>query len=234
MLKQLVNRFTAVSIVGVDLGSSWLKVVELGHADNRILLRRCAVTAVEGDDAAALLKRLLSDAGITATHAALGLAAPGVIVRPFQFPLMPKKELMSAIKLESEQAIINGHSSNEMAIDWHTFSSHSQDSVRGLLAVVPKTIVAARLQVAKAAELRPVVVDVEGLALWNAYWALVGTQEPTPNTVPLMNIGASTTNLVIAKGPDELILVRDFQLGAQALTKGQKLEWRDEVRDSLG
>jgi Tfp pilus assembly PilM family ATPase len=234
MLKQLVNRFTTSPLVGVDLGSAALKVIEVEQADGRVILRRCAVAAVERHDPVTLLKRLLSEASITTTHAALGLASPEVIVKPFQFPSMPKKELVSAIHLEAEEAVLNGHPSNDMAIDWQTFSSRSKESVRGLLAVVPRTVITTRLQTVKAAGLHPTVVDVEGLALWNAYWALVGSQEPTPKTVLLVNIGAQITNLVIAKGPDELMLVRDVQLGAKALAEGQGKDWAAEVRDSLG
>jgi Tfp pilus assembly PilM family ATPase len=63
---------------------------------------------------------------------------------------------------------------------------------------------------------------------------LRGRKESAPKTVLLMNIGTRSTNLVIAKGPDELILIRDLPLGAKALTDGEEKEWITEVRDSLG
>jgi len=69
--------------------------------------------------------------------------------------------------------------------------------------------------------------------LWNAYWTLVGRKESSSKTVLLVNIGARTTNLVIAKGPDELILIRDFQLAGGRLVKGQEKEWAEEISDSL-
>ena len=234
MLKHLVDRLTTTSIVGVDFGSAALKLVELAAREGQAVLRRCAVQALPGGGAsAAVLKRLCDETGIATTHAALGLASPEVIVKPFQFPPMPKKELASAVRLAAEQAILNGHAPGDMAVDWHTLS-RSQESIRGLLAVVPKAAVSARLETAKAAGLRPAVVDVEGLALWNAYWVLAGAQEPTPKTVLLVNVGAHTTNLVIAKGPDELLLIRDLQLGTTSLETDQTADWVAEVRDSLG
>ena len=234
MLRQLVTQFTTTPLVGVDLGSAALKVVQLSRTGGHITLRRCHVAAVDREHPANTLKQVISEMGITSPRAALGLASPEVIVRPFQFPAMPKKELDSAIQLEAEQAILNGHALGGMAIDWNIFSSSANEPIRGLLAVVPKEALAERLHAAKAAGLRASVVDVEGLALWNAYWVLVGSREPAPKTVLLVNVGAHTTNLVIAKGPDQLILVRDLQMGAAALAHGQEKEWVTEVRDSLG
>jgi len=232
MLKQLVTPFTTTPLVGVDLGSAALKIVELGHAEGQVILRRCRVTAVELEQSAGAIKQVLSDLGIASPQVALGLASPEVIVRPFQFPAMPKKELNSAIQLEAEQAILNGHALGGMAVDWHILSS--SDTIRGLLAVVPKELLTERLRAAKTAGLRPSVVDVEGLALWNAFWVLVGSHQTPPKTVLLVNVGAQTTNLVIAKGPDQLFLVRDLQLGQRALAKGQEKDWVAEIRDSLG
>ncbi len=235
MLKQLMNRLTTVPMVGVDLGSAVLKVVQVSRSEEGIVLKRCAVATIEkNDDPLILLKRALKDAGISIVHAAIGLVSPEVVARSFQFPRMPKKELVNAIQLEAEQAILNGHSPSEITVDWHLLASKSKDFIRGVLAVVPKEVIAARLELAKAAGLNPVVVDVEALALWNAYWVLVGSQDSTPKVVLLMNIGARTTNLVIAKGSDELILVRDIQLGIEQLTGGQEEDWISEVSDSLG
>lgn len=233
MLKQLVEQLTVAPMLGVDLGSSAIKVVELGTSAGRLVLRRCAVGAVDGGDAAGALRQLLTDAGITATEAAISLASPELIVRPLQLPPMPKKELAAAIRLEVEQAILNGHAPEEMAIDWYLFGSRTEGLRRGLLAVVPKTVLAERMAVAQRIGLRPVAVDVDGLALWNAYWRLVGQPHMSGKTVLLINVGVSTTNLVIAKGPDELLLIRDVRLGSHAITHDHAADWLEELRDSL-
>lgn len=232
MLRRVVDRLTTVSIVGIDVGSGWVKVVEVAQARDRVVVRRCAMAARESQEPAVVLKRLMSDAGLSTPHAALGLASPEVIVRPVQFPPMPPRELASAVRLEAEQAILNGHALSEVAIDWHVLSA-SKRSIRGLLAVVPKSVLMARLHIAKTAGLRPFVVDVEGLALWNAYWTLMASRMPTSQTVLIINIGVHTTNVVIARSPDELLLVRDVQLGAEVVATGRGDDWLTEVCDSL-
>ncbi len=222
------------SLVAVDMGTAALKVVEVVPSQERVVLGRCAIVAVEGQDYTETLRKFLNDTGIHAKQVSLGLASPEVIVKPFKFPRMPKAELEKAVLLQAEQAILSDYSLNDVTIDGHLLPPYSNGSIHGLFAVVPKPVLAARLQIARLAGLDPVVVDVEGLALWNAYWMLEGRLEPEPKTVLLLNVGAHTTNLVIARGPDELILLRDFQLGAQAIGKGQEKDWITEVRDSLG
>jgi Tfp pilus assembly PilM family ATPase len=235
MLTQLVDRLTTTPLIGVDIGSAAIKVAELARIQGRVMLRRCGVSRLDGRDPSTALRRLLSEANVTTAQAAVALGSPQLIVKPFMFPAMPKKELRNAIKLEAEQAILNGHAIREMAVDWHTLGTPSSKSgIRGVVSVVPKKLVAERLKPVKDAGLRPLVADVEGLALWNAYWTLIGSQEASPKTVLLMNIGAATTNVVVARGADELVLVRDLQLGGTALAGGQEQDWLAEVRDSLG
>jgi len=220
--------------VGIDIGSSFIKAVEVTQTDGKILLKRCGVASTEGIDPIEPLQKLLAEANITARYAAVSVAAPEVVVRPFAFPKMPRKELLNAIRLESETELLHGRTKDLMAVDWHTFPEGTEEVTRGLLAIAPKAALFGRVDLLKKAGLRPVVADVAGLALWNAYWALRGSKESSPQTVLLMNIGSRSTNLVIAKGPDGLMLVRDLPLGAKALTEGQEKEWITEVRDSLG
>ena len=49
----------------------------------------------------------------------------------------------------------------------------------------------------------------------------------------LVNVGSRTTNLVMVKGQDELVLLRDLRLGGTALRAGRQAEWLEEIRDSL-
>lgn len=233
-LTRLVKRWTTIPLVGMDLGSRMLKVVELGQSGGQIILRRAAVKEVEKNNSTNFLRGVLRDAGIATNQVALGLASPEVVARSFQFPHMPKKEFDNALRIEAEQAVLNGHSLDEVEIDWHLFSSDSSELMRGLLAVVPKALIADRIQKFKTGGLEPRVVDIEGLALWNAYWVLVGREESISKTVFLINLGIQTTNLVITKGSNELILMRDLQLGSWAIEKGREKEWIAEIRDSLG
>ena len=233
-LKELFNQLTTFPIIGLDLGSAALKAVEVAYSPSgEILLRRAVVVRIDEKVSPLFIKRTLADAGFKTLNVAVGISSPELVARSFQFPLMPKKELNQAIQIEAEHTILNGHTLDDMAIDWHAFPL-AGESIRGILAVVPKTVMEKRTQNFKSAGVHLRIVDVEGLALWNAYWILKGKKEAVSKTVLLINIGAGTTNLVIAKGPDELMLVRDFALGERAFANGQGKDWGAEIADSLG
>lgn len=233
MIERLIERFTRVSIVGLDVGSTRIKAAELVRSNGSLFLRRAAVESIGEEGAAVAMTRLIAAAGFKATHAVLGLASPEVIVQPFSFARLPKKELAGAIRIEAEHAILNGHQPDAMAVDWYLFNPQSRESMRGLLAVVPKETLAAETRVVHTAGLVPAIVDVKGLALWNAYWTLSGSRNAEPKTTLLINVDAHSTNLTIAKGASELILVRDLHVGAQSPGGIQAGEWVSELRDSL-
>ena len=232
-IRQTVEHLTAASCLGVDIGSSAIKVVELIGSNERPILRRAIVLSIENGDPVYTLKKILAEGDFQTSKAALALASPQVIVQPFKFPQMPKKELNNVVHFEAEHAILNGHSPDEMALDWYEHLSSGTATTRGLLAVIPKEMVSNRTQLAKTAGLVPVVVDVEALALWNAYWFLLGSQNEASKTILLVNIGAKGTNLVVAKEPNELILTRDIEIGKTALDSGKASELVSEIHDSL-
>ncbi len=221
-----------MSVVGTDIGSSTLKVAELCSSSNRITLRRCAVAALDGRKPLEALKRLIASKGIEAQEAAVGVSSPELIVKPFKFPSMPKKELSKAIRMEAEQDVLNGYPFNDMTIAWHMLPSFANDTCRGLLAAVPKSVVSNRIELVQAAGLKPIVVDVEALALWNAYWTLSGRKDSL-KTVLLANIGDETTHVAIVRSPDDLILVREFPMGSGSLQGEELSEWLTDMKDSF-
>ena len=233
LLGQVFQEISSASLLGVDFGSAYLKAVELVRSGDQLFLRRCSLLEVSGGNSVEGLKRFLAESPHRSVRAVVGISSPEAVVKPFRFSHLSRKELKAAVKLEAEQAILNGHALNDMAVDWHLFRSGSLETVNGICAVVPKKDLSSRLEKIRAAGLRPVVMDVEGLALWNAYWVLQGKRERLPGAVLLVNVGAKMTNLVVARSPEELILLRDFQFGSQALAQGLSKEWVAEVRDSI-
>ncbi len=219
------------SIVAADVGSATVKMAQVDGSGGKVVLRHGAVSAIDGKGPVSLLKQLLADAKINSRQVAFAVASPEVVIRSFEFPKMAQEELEKAIRLEAERASLSGEPIEEMVVDWHILSSNG--TTRGILAMVPRKAILPRLNLAQEAGLSPILVDVEGLALWNCYWELSGRKESAAKTVLLLNIGAGTTNLVIAQGPDQIILIRDFPLGARLFQAGPGDDWLAEVRDSL-
>ena len=234
LLAQALKELAAApAVAGVDLGSAFLKGVELTGTGPGVRLRRCVVLEIVGRDVVQALRELVLSERLGTTRVVVGIASPEAVVKPFRFPRMSGRELRAAMSLEAEQAILNGHTLSEMAVDWHLLKSDSKEFVRGLCAVVPRKALVERISKIRSAGFRPQAVGVEALALWKAYWTLAVGQIPAGKAGLVINVGARTTNLVIARGADQLILTRDFQVESPVSTRRLGKEWAADVRDSV-
>lgn len=233
MIARLWNQYAGRSAVGLDIGSAFVKAAEVVCSKGTYFLKRSVLAEVNGSGPAPAVRKALGGGNFCAGRLAAGVASPETIVRPFLFPRMPRRELACALKLEAESSILNGHQPHEMAVDWQTFEAQPDGQSRGLLAVVPKELLSARNALIASAGYRPNVVDIQGLALWNAFWLLYGCRKTQDKTVLLLNIGKHSTNLVIISGRDGLKLLRDFELGLDAIDGGRYPEWEAEIGDSL-
>ena len=103
-LETLIDRLTTVSLVGLDIGSAALKVVELEVSRKQIFLSRASVQSVSSEkNPASSLRDFLRNAKISAKSVAIGIASPEVTARVFSFPPMPKREFQQAIRLEADR-----------------------------------------------------------------------------------------------------------------------------------
>lgn len=233
LINKFIRRTTAQRVVGIDAGSAAVKVVELVRDGAKVRLSRYAIVPTDKNNVSESLGHARREAGNGFHKVAMGIASPEVVLKPFDFPPMPWKELRSAIRLEAEQAILNGHTLDEMAIDWQVFPAEDGERLKGVLAVVPKSVINERMRIAENAGIHPAIIDVDGLALWNAYWVLLGSRELAPGPIALVHVGAGTTNIVVIRGSHEIGLLRDVRIGGMGINEGRSREWLDEVRDSL-
>ena len=232
MIQKIGEFLTASRIVGLDMGATTVRMAEVAQSDEGLVLCRAAIVDVDPKDLAQSLKRAMFENGFKTRRVALGLSSPELVVQAFQFPRMPKNEMINAIELEAEHAILNGHPLEKMAVDWHFLNDGSGDLKRGLLAVIPQEVLFDQIRIAKTAGLDPLIVDVKSLALWNTYWTLLGKKGPVSRTVLLIHLDVRMTHFVVVQGAETLILARDIQLGTASL-QNDKDAWFSELNDSL-
>jgi Tfp pilus assembly PilM family ATPase len=236
-LQQLIEKQIEVPVVGVDLGSSTLKVVEIQRTKDQIKLKNATAVSIGTHNPAKLLRQILEEYGVQTKEVVLGLSSPELVVRPFQFPMMSRKELQGAIMIEAEQAVLNGASLSKMTVDWYTYdegpAAAGEKMISGIMAVVPQKVMDKHLHVIGEAGLIPRILDVKSLALWNAYWTLTGHHESVGKSVLLVHLGFNTTQLILARGMKQLILVRDLEMGANHIRDGAEPEWTLEIMNSI-
>ena len=220
----------ATLAVGIDVGTSSVKAVALkrtgsgyslksvGQAD----IRRSEFHPEESPQAIAeaplrALERVSQDSAFSRKACAFAVSGPRVAPRLFKFPSIPKGEVEQAIRFEAEQII--PFDLAQAALDFVLFDEAMEEGkpvMEGLVVAVHKEEVDKRFVLLKSAGYDPVVLDIDTLALANAFGETEGINER--ETVALINIGARFTNLSIMHGPRRCF-VRDIATGGDMLTR---------------
>lgn len=197
------------ALVGLDIGSSAVKAVELEatRKGRRVVaaaaapLPRDAIAdgAILDGDAVAGAIRGVFDAHPFRTRAvAASLSGSDVLVRTITVPRMSDSELDESLYWEIDQYV--PADIGDVTLDYQVLD-RGTDGDRGdrmdvLLVVANRDRVAGLARVVERAGLVPVVVDVDALALCNAHASNDGTGR---DAVVLAHAGASSVTVVVAR-----------------------------------
>jgi type IV pilus assembly protein PilM len=213
------------SIVGLDIGSSALKAVELRPARNGFELMHIAHynlqpdTIVDGhiidlNHVSDCINRIWADNHIKTNQVATSLSGHAVIVKKITLPAMPEEELDEQIHWEAEQYI--PFDINDVNL-YHEVTGHdpSTQNMDVLLVACKRDKINQFTQVISQAGKQPVIVDVDAFALQNAYEF---NYHPMPDmTTALLDIGASVMTINVVRGTTS-VFTRDISAGGNQFT----------------
>lgn len=217
-------------LIGIDIGSHAIKLVRLRTAGDSFQLANLALLPLTPDAVAdgvindistvqAALQRLTTLEKITEKDAALALSGHSVIVKKVQMVRMSEDELANAMPYEAEQHIpFDVYDVNtDFQILTHTLDEGQRSGQMDiLLAAAKKGRVEELCVVAQGANLNPVVIDVDMLALMNGF-ELNYPEAVDGHVVSLIHLGASLMTVLIVK--DGLsTFQRDIALGGNQYT----------------
>jgi type IV pilus assembly protein PilM len=221
------------NLVGVDIGSSSIKVCQLHEGRRGLELIRFGYadlppqTIVDGhvmNSSAVVdqLSRMFHDAKIKTRDVAMGVSGQSVIIRKITVPMMTQAELAEQIQWEAEQHI--PFDIKDVHIDYEVLRRRPENAQMDLLLVAAKRDeIRDYAQLARDAKLRPVVVDIDAFTVQNVFEFSRGL--PPDQTVALINAGASLSTLnVVARGVSTF--TRDISNGGNFIS--------DEIRKKLG
>jgi type IV pilus assembly protein PilM len=222
------------SLVGLDIGSSAIKAIELKPAGKGYKVAAVGVEPIPPDsivdgaiiDSAAVsegIRRLFLNKQFRTKSVAASLSGNSVIVKKITLPVMSDQELAESIYWEAEQYIpfdIQDVNLDYEVIDPGT-GPESQGAMEVLLVAAKKDKIADYTGVIAQAGRTPVVVDVDAFALQNAYEANYGFE--TAGVVVLLNAGASAININILTG-GQSVFTRDVSMGGNAFTEAVQKE----------
>jgi type IV pilus assembly protein PilM len=214
-------------IVGIDIGSSSVKLVQLGEQKGSFTLRKVGLlplppeaivdnTLMDSSSIAETILKLIDNLDVTAKEAACSVSGNSVIIRKIALPAMPPEELDDQIHWEAEQYI--PFDINDVNVDFQILDSDLDDPTKMnvLLVASKKDIVNDYMAVFNEAGIRLSVVDVDSFAIQSAF-ELNYDVEPDEVTA-LINIGAGIMNLNIVKHGVSLF-TRDVQMGGNLYTE---------------
>ena len=223
------------NVVGLDIGSSAVKAVELKPAGKGYRVVAFGHEPVPADsivDGAIIDAGAVADAirrvfdgkkGFKTKEVCASLSGNAVIVKKITLPVMTPSELDDSISWEAEQYIpfdIQDVNLDYQILDPGT-GPDSRGSMEVLLVAAKKEKIGDYTSVIAQAGRTPVVVDVDAFALQNAYEANYGL-DPR-EVVVLMNAGASAVNINILQG-DQSVFTRDISIGGNAYTEAVQKE----------
>jgi type IV pilus assembly protein PilM len=222
----------AKSLVGLDLGSSAVKAIELKPVGKSYKVTAYGSEPIPPDsivdgaiiDAGAVvsaLRRLFESRNIKTKEVAASLSGNAVIVKKISLPVMTEAELAESIYWEAEQYI--PFDIQDVNLDYQILDG--RDTGRGtmdvLLVAAKNEKIADYTGVIAQAGRTAVVIDVDAFALQNAYEANYGADAGA--VVVLLNAGASATNINILSG-EQSVFTRDISIGGNAYTEALQKE----------
>lgn len=213
--------FGGKKFLGIDIGTSNIKIVELKLGGNKPMLSNYAWIYLDGlmgdrDLKAAYfdtvlpeyMKRMVSEAGIKSKKASFSIPAFGGLITLIEFPEMAKEDLDQAIKFEAHKYIPTNL--DDVVLSWDIVSKKSEASgavqnvaspqrtqgggkIQVLLVAAPKSKVAKYVKLAKEAKLELDSIEIESFSLVRS---LVGNDQ---GNFMIIDIGSRVCNIILVE-----------------------------------
>jgi len=213
------------NVVGLDIGSSAIKLVELKEKKGgtyqlvKLGLERLSPEAIvdgsimDSSMVVETISKLNSEKAVKNSNYATSLSGHSVIIKKISLPAMSPEELAESIQWEAEQYI--PFDINDVNLDYVPLNTGTGDNVEVILVAVKKEKINDYTSVISQTGKIPALVDVDAFALQNAYEYNADGDES--KVVALVNIGASVTNVnVISHGNS--MFWRDITFGGNQYT----------------
>jgi type IV pilus assembly protein PilM len=222
-------------LVGLDIGSSGIKLVQLKENRGRYVLQKFGFkplepevivdgTVMDEGRVVSAIKELFEETNVKVKQVAVSISGHAVIIKKIGLPPMPDEELEGQVRLAAEQYI--PFDINEVNIDFSVLSSSEAASdIQGEMSII---LVAAKkdkinelTELVRGAGLLPLVMDVDAFAIENMH--AINYPVSQEDTTALVNIGASVMNINIVRGGTSLF-TRDIPIGGNRYTEAIQRE----------
>lgn len=227
--KMIRSRTGAGNLLGLDIGTTSVKIIQLTKSAEGFKLARWAHIPLDVKtneptledqrrSAVTSLKLYLAGQKGINKNAALSVAGGSVIVRFVTFPSMPLQELAKIIEFESESYI--PFAIQDVFLDFYVLGNITEEGQRKIetvLVAAKKDYVTGKVGIVTSGGLSPKVVDVDAFAIEYAF-NMSNQVQQAGQAVFIAHGGASVTNLVIIENGQSRV-VRDVLIGGNTFNK---------------
>ena len=195
--------------IGVDVGSTAVRVAEVAAGDIPVVVRAAQVPLPPGvveagevrqpEAVAEALREVWSKSGVKSKQVHLGVGNQRVVVREVALPWLPEKELRDTLGFQVQEFI--PMASDDAVLDFDPLGEMNQGGrrmVRILLVAAHRPMVNALVEAALAAKLDPQGIDLTPFAVVRA----VGTGDEgldldSSGDEAIVDIGAQVTSICV-------------------------------------
>lgn len=217
-------------LIGVDISSTSVKVLELSVKNNRYWVESYALVPLpEGsvveknilnpEAVGDALERAVNLANVQSTHVALAVPTSMVITKIIEMDAdMNDDEREIQIRDDAEQYI--PFPLDEASLDFEVLPDRlaNPNRVNVLLVATRIENVEARAEALELGGLTPKIADVESFAIENAFKVFSDTLPMGVNTVGILDIGHTMTTLSVMQN-NKVIYTREQVFGGKQLTQ---------------
>ena len=229
--------------VGLDIGSSLVKIVEIDHGRSAPTLVRLGIVPlppeaiVDGEIMDRLLvldavRECVAQSGIKTKDVVSAVSGRALIVKKVVMDKMNQEDAQEAIHWEAEQHV--PFDIDDVCLDFQILNGDlGNNQMQVLLVAAKKDAIHAHADLIRDADLNPVVIDVDSFAVQNCFEANYEAQ--ARKAVGLLNVGSDTTNLnIVQDGVPQF--TRDLSVGRSRFVEEVQREFnvgKDEASQLL-
>lgn len=231
-----------IELAGLDIGNAAVKLVRLNKSEDGYTLAAAACEPIvpcpddkkqQHQNCVDAVKTCLKKADFKNGNVVCGVSGPEVVVRGFSFPPLPDQAVEQAVRMEAQQVCPLDMERSVLDFQLIETPQSKKSGRQGVMTVATENTVRTQTELLCEAGAKPIMVDVNALALLNCLNELESLDEM--KTVAVIDVGSVLTNVIIY-GCDGLPFVRDINIaGAHVIQQiGRQTGMsEDQIRQTL-
>jgi type IV pilus assembly protein PilM len=226
----LFGKRKATQVLGLDISSTTVKLLELSYTGGRYRVESYAVSSLpqdavieksvnDIDGVSNAIRTVVAQSRTKLKNVAAAVAGSSVITKLIDMPEgLSEDDMEIQLTLEADQYI--PYPLEEVAIDFEVQgpSPEKDNQVEVLLAACRRETIESRVEAIEGSELVPKIMDVEAYAMERAFSMVQGQLDlDSDSTVAIVDIGATMTTLSVLHN-GQTIYTREQLFGGKQLT----------------